>query len=646
MIDKKILTLFTYPLTLIINILLVYILFFLCRLIFIGTNLSYFPHLNYEQLIKIFEGGILFDTSAILYTNLLYILLILLPFRFREKPGYQNLIKIIFFITNGLAIIANLIDTVYFQYTNKRTTASVFSQFENEDNIAKIVGFELIDHWYLTLIGIFLLFLLYKLYLKPVMVRVKNPWAYYLVNIFFLLVSIPLSVFGIRGGIGHDVRPITISNANQYVNRPIESAIVLNTPFSIYRTIGKRPFKNPHYFSNQEELESIYQPIHYPDSSNSFRPLNVIVLIMESMGKEYVGALNKTLENGNYEGYTPFLDSLITESLTFEYSYANGRGSIDGMPSILSGIPKFVESFFLTPASLNDLSSIGGELKKKGYYTAFFHGAQNSSMGFQAYARSAGYTDYFGRSEYNNDKDFDGRWAIWDEEFLQFFANKIGDFKEPFALGLFTATSHHPFVIPDRYKDIFIEDALPIHKCIRYTDNGLRKFFEKASKQSWFENTLFVITADHTNQTNHFEYQTEIGIFSVPIIFYHSNDEKLKGYKKELAQQIDIMPSVLSYLGYDLPFISFGCNLFKTPEDKRFVVNYVNDIYQYIEGDYLLQFDGEKSIGLYKFKDDVFLKNNLTGIESEIQNKMENKLKAIIQQYMERMNKNEMIIKK
>lgn len=645
MIDKKILTLFTYPLTLIINILLVYILFFLCRLIFIWTNLSYFPHLNYEQLIKIFEGGILFDTSAILYTNLLYILLILLPFRFREKPEYQNLIKIIFFITNGLAIIANLIDTVYFQYTNKRTTASVFSQFENEDNIVKIVGFELIDHWYLTLIGIFLLFLLYKLYLKPVRVKVKNPWAYYSVNIFFLLVSIPLSVFGIRGGIGHDVRPITISNANQYVNRPIESAIVLNTPFSIYRTIGKKPFKNPHYFSNQEELESIYQPIHYPDSSNSFRPLNVIVLIMESMGKEYVGALNKTLENGNYKGYTPFLDSLITESLTFEYSYANGRGSIDGMPSILSGIPKFVESFFLTPASLNDLSSIGGELKKKGYYTAFFHGAQNSSMGFQAYARSAGYTDYFGRSEYNNDKDFDGRWAIWDEEFLQFFANKIGDFKEPFALGLFTATSHHPFVIPDRYKDIFIEDALPIHKCIRYTDNGLRKFFEKASKQSWFENTLFVITADHTNQTNHFEYQTEIGIFSVPIIFYHFNDEKLKGYKKELAQQIDIMPSVLSYLGYDLPFISFGCNLFKTPEDKRFVVNYVNDIYQYIEGDYLLQFDSEKSIGLYKFKNDVFLKNNLIGMESKIQNKMENKLKAIIQQYMERMNKNEMIIK-
>ena len=159
-------------------------------------------------------------------------------------------------------------------------------------------------------------------------------------------------------------------------------------------------------------------------------------------------AQNQDLEEGQYKGYTPFLDSLIHHSLTFEYTFGNGQQSIDGLPSVLSGIPRFIEPVFLTPASLNKLSVFGSELKKKGYHTAFFHGANNGSLGFQAYARAVGYPEYYGREDYNNDVDFDGNWAIWDEEFLQFFADKISTFPEPFSVGIFTASSQHPFHIP------------------------------------------------------------------------------------------------------------------------------------------------------------------------------------------------------
>ena len=373
-----------------------------------------------------------------------------------------------------------------------------------------------------------------------------------------------------------------------------------------------------------------------------------MILIVESFGREYIGGYNKWLDGGKYKGYTPFVDSLMQHSQTFLYSYCNGRKSIDGMPSILSSIPMFVEPFFLTPASMNDVSGIAGELKNKGYYSAFFHGAENGSMGFQAFARKTGFIDYFGRTEYDADKrfggnkDFDGMWAIWDEPFLQFFATKMSEFKQPFVSAVFTASSHHPYKIPEKYKDIYKEEGISIHKCIRYTDNALRLFFEKAKKQPWYNNTLFVITSDHTNLSDHAYYQTDLGGFCSPIIFFDPSGDMKPGMRNAIAQQIDIMPTVLSYLGYDRKYVAFGCDLLTTKDEDTWAVNYLNGIYQYVKGDWLLQFDGKKSKALYRFRTDLLLKDNLLSKEPKIAADMEHQVKAIIQSYMTRMVNNQL----
>lgn len=632
-------------LSLLCNVALSYLLFLVCRIIFLWVNHSYYPELTSSELIEIFKGGLVFDTSAIVYLNSLYIVLMLLPLHYKESAIYQRVTKWLFVCVNSIALILNLMDTVYFQYTNRRTTASVFSEFSNEGNILGIIGVELLNHWYLTLLAVVLIYGLIKLYRTPFGHFGKtNLWVYYGVQLFCLIVVLPFCIFGMRGGIGAAVRPITISNANQYVNRPIETALVLNTPFAVIRTFGKKPFVVPSYFKDEAEMDSVYTPVHLPSDSVRFRPLNVVVLILESFGKEHFGSLNKDIDGGSYKGYTPFLDSLVTQSLTFEYSFANGRKSIDGMPSILSGIPMFVEPFFLTPASLNKVSGIGGELQKKGYYTAFFHGAENGSMGFEAFSRATGFRDYYGRTEYNNDADFDGKWAIWDEEFFQFFADKLSTFQQPFAAALFSASSHHPFAIPTRYEGKFPKGTLPIHQCVGYTDYALKRFFEKASHAPWFKNTLFVITADHTSHSERPEYMTESGLFSVPVIFYQPGSS-LSGSVNAIAQQIDIMPTVLGYLGYDKPYVSFGCDLLSTPAEQTSAVNYINGIYQYHKGKYLLQFDGAKPIAFYDFVSDRLLKNNLLDTLPEVQASMERELKAIIQQYMSRMNTDRLTVK-
>ncbi|MGN1229679.1 MAG: LTA synthase family protein, partial [Prevotella sp.] len=553
-----------------------------------------------------------------------------------------------------------------FKNTMRRTTNTVFSEFSNEGNIGSIIGVEFLRHWYLVLLFIIIMWGMWKCYFmrntkgvtwasyKP---RGKELIGYYIVHTICFGLFIPLCICGMRGGATTAVRPITISNANQYVAHPQEAGIVLNTPFSLIRTIGKKAFEIPDYMT-EEEMNALYSPLKNNQSSiisnqsstisNQSSKKNVVILIVESFGREYIGGYNKWLDGGKYKGYTPFVDSLMQHSQTFLYSYCNGRKSIDGMPSILSGIPMFVEPFFLTPASMNDVSGIAGELKNKGYYSAFFHGAENGSMGFQAFARKTGFTDYFGRTEYDADKrfggakDFDGMWAIWDEPFLQFFAMKMSEFKQPFVSAVFTASSHHPYTIPEQYKDVYKEEGIVIHKCIRYTDNALRLFFEKAKAQPWYNNTLFVITSDHTNLSDHAYYQTDLGGFCSPIIFFDPSGDMKPGMRNAIAQQIDIMPTVLSYLGYDRPYVAFGCDLLTTKDEDTWAVNYLNGIYQYVKGDWLLQFDGHKAKALYRFRTDLLLKDNLLSKEPNVAKEMERQVKAIIQSYMTRMVNNQL----
>ena len=645
-----------------LNLIIIYIAYGICRVAFVMENWGLFASdFQWSSVPEMLHGAWMFDTSAILYTNVLYALLMLIPLHYKEMRGWQMTAKWIFIIVNGVCIAANLADCVYFKYTMRRTTNTVFSEFSNEGNIGSIIGVEFLRHWYLVLLFVVMILAMWKCYFggdsKNTLRRTSMPQGkgllrYYIIQTLCFAIFIPLCICGMRGGATTAVRPITISNANQYVAHPQEAGIVLNTPFSLIRTIGKKVFEIPEYMSEQE-MNALYSPLKNNQSSiisNQSSKKNVVILIVESFGREYIGEYNKWLDSGKYKGYTPFVDSLMQHSQTFLYSYCNGRKSIDGMPSILSGIPMFIEPFFLTPASMNDVSGIAGELKNKGYYSAFFHGAENGSMGFEAFARKTGFTDYFGRTEYNadkrfnGDKDFDGMWAIWDEPFLQFFATKMSEFKQPFVSAVFTASSHHPYKVPEEYKDIYKEEGIVIHKCIRYTDNAIRRFFDKAKTQPWYKNTLFVITSDHTNLSDHAYYQTDLGGFCSPIIFFDPSGDLKPGMRNAIAQQIDIMPTVLSYLGYDRKYVAFGCDLLTTKDEDTWAVNYINGIYQYVKGDWLLQFDGHKAKALYRFRTDLLLKENLLSKEPKIAADMERQVKAIIQSYMTRMVNNQLVV--
>lgn len=340
-----------------------------------------------------------------------------------------------------------------------------------------------------------------------------------------------------------------------------------------------KTFKKVNYEVNPNDLQKYIQPVKEYHNNPKTKP-NIVLFITESFGREYLGAFNKKSGIENFISYTPFLDSLATKSLIFPNAYSNGYKSIHGMSSMLAGIPSFKDAFTSSPYIKQKIESLVSILNEEGYDTSFFHGAPNGSMGFLGFGNILGFDHYYGKTEFNNDSQFDGSWGIWDEPFMQYMKQVLDDKKEPFFATIFTVSSHEPYVIPEQYNGKFPKGNIPMHQCVGYTDYAFKKFFEAAKKEPWFKNTIFAFTANHGNQVYYQDFYKIINRTAVPILFYDPNGKYI-GEDYSLAQQIDMYPTLLDMIGYEKPFRSWGGSLINSKGIEPYVMNYNGKNYQY-----------------------------------------------------------------
>ena len=628
-----------------LKLLLVLVLFFLSRILFYLFNLGYFANLGLADALRLFVIGIRFDLSAVLIVNAPFIVMNTVPFKFRFNRIYQGIANGFFYLLNSFALMTNFGDTIYFRFTLKRLTADIFSYVGVGGDFDKLIPQFLRDFWYIALI--WMLFVAILVYVGTRFSAVSSGTKkkgfdvkFFAINIVLFAVITVLSVIGIRGGL--QLRPIGLVTAGNYTSAK-NLPLLLNTPFSIARTINKETLKTIKLYRKETDLAKIYTPVHQ-GKSTGFKNYNVMIIILESMSREHIGSLNHSLENGRYQGFTPFLDSLMKHGMYFD-AFANGKTSIQGIPAVLSGIPSLMnESFIQSPYATGKFTSIAGLLKPKGYTTAFFHGGTNGTMGFDSYTRLVGFEHYYGRNEYNNEKDYDGKWGIRDEEFFQYSARTINGFRQPFFAAFFSLSSHHPYHVPAKYVNVFRTGRLPIQQSIMYADYSLGEFFHTAKHMPWYKNTLFVITADHTSEGYYPYYQSDVGQFAVPLLFFKPGSD-LQGRPETVAQQTDVMPTVLNYLGYDKNYLAFGTDLFDTISGTaRFSIHYISGFYGLMKDGYYLEFNGTKSTALYNLAKDYLQTNNLLGKENEVQGRMELFINAYIQQYNNRLIENRLSV--
>lgn len=602
------------------RLLILFVVYQFSRLLFLLFNRGNFTNLD----VKTFLGGALFDLSAIGFINLLFILLHLLPGNFKYHKKYQFGLKVSFYVVNLVFIATNFVDLEYYKFTGRRSSFGLITAKGMEHEIGGLIISFLQEFWYILVGFILLAILLWRALSKP---RIMFPLerltrTMVLKQTGIMILSLGVGLLMARGGWGE--KPLRIVDAINYSSLG-NSALVLNTPFSIMKTAGKKEaLVDPKFFS-AGELNQIFNPVYTSAPEGAPIKKNVVIFILESFGDENL-----------HRGFTPFIDSLATQSYYFKNGFANGKVSIDAVPSTLSSIPSLMNTSIISSGySLNKVYGLPKIMKKQGYTTSFFHGAFNGSQNFDQYCKVAGFDHYYGKNEYVGPEAFDGSWGIFDEDFMQFFNTKLTSFKQPFFSTLFTISSHNPYTVPAKYKGKFLKGSRKIQESIGYTDYSLRQFFKSAQKEAWYQNTLFVIVADHTcSEPTADAYRTNVGKFRIPILFFDPSNPSFKGVQEKNFQQIDVLPSILDYLKINDQVVTYGKPF---SSSKNYVVYYLDNIYHLLQDDYYLAFDGQKAIGLYNFKKDVLLKENLMDKDPKRAAALTRFIKAYVQSFNERM---------
>ncbi len=620
-----------------LQFLLLIIFYFISRCIFTAINLKEFEDVTYTGFLKVAFYALRFDISAILSVNSFYIFLLFIPFRPLRLLWWERANQVIFIFLNSLAFLFEFADWAYFPYNKKRATADILDLISRKADFLNLLPGLLVDFWFVPVGAMLMLFAFIKINNKIVLLTSPKPdeknnfWK----SVFIFVCVAIVSIIGIRGGMQYV--PIGIRNVGECVDSKY-AAIVLNTPFSIISSFQNARLEEEVYYDRETLKKYLNTTKNY--SEQDFKKKNVVVVILESFSKEFTGI-------GGMKSYTPFLDSLMKQSLVCTNAFANGNRSADGIPAILAGIPTLQEEPFTTNIyGANAITSMANLLSKKGYSSAFYHGGSNGTMGFDLFARNAGFQHFKGRNEYPDKTDYDGHWGIWDEPFLQYAVDDISaSLKEPFLASVFTLSSHQPYKIPEKYKGIFPKGDLEIHETIGYADFALRRFFASAKMQPWYNNTLFIVVADHCSPlSNDDYYHYHQGRFAIPIVYFSPGDTSLKGTNEYLTQQIDILPSVMDYLDFTDSFFAFGNSVFSEAQ-YRYTVQHWNGEILWTMDNYFLHAWGKNPDGFYDAINDKLNKTNLLNSKDSLAKQHFDYLRAFRQSYNDAMIHNKLKLK-
>ena len=646
---------------LLLKMLWAFLALLLTQAFFLICNTRLFALDGSGEWLGLLWGNIRFGLASVATFMLPYLVMMLLPFDFRWKRGYRFVAEVVLLIPMITALAANLCDCAYFQFTYRRLSSEIFLYLTIGGDMGSLVPHFIADFWYVVLGGIAII-VLYIVFSQQTRLTPRNTYNKHTANdLVGSLASLALIFVLVRGGFG---KTIQLSDSARYVQMK-NSALVVNSCYSVLRTSLMPDIEDTQWMSDEEAL-NLYNPVFsrsellevINDDLTLWQPgagltmslydtngtySNIVIIMLESFSQEYMGCYN----GGREESFTPFLDSLARLSYVYD-GRSNGKKSIEALPAVFASLPTWMEKpFSLSRFKDNDVVGLPAILQRYGYHTAFFHGSYNGSMAFDKFCDKIGFQEYYGMDEYvekHGNAAYDNAWGIFDEPFLQYMAEELGTFKEPFMAGVFTISSHHPYGIPEEHTGEFKKGSHPLLQCVNYSDFALRKFFETCSKQPWYKNTLFVIVADHPGQGLTPEYNGYDGWYRIPMIFFSARDNEWRTHDSidtqiygvpfhsdMLAQQIDIMPTILDYIGIgsdDHP-VCFGHSLFQNRLDrlnKNWHVVYGNGYHALVTQD---------ADNLRQHKVSAYEGSHTLGSKEDV-----DYLHAVIQTYNKRMKEN------
>jgi phosphoglycerol transferase MdoB-like AlkP superfamily enzyme len=596
----------------------------LVRLVSLVWNYSQFRAVSAADLGLVFLYGFRFDLVASAWLSLPLLVWSCVPTPAARERLWRRVALAVSLALFVPFLLLNLVDAEFVNFVGRRMTADVL--FLLGEAQGKTQGYLWFYKWLNLMAAVVVALQLggtFWIWRRPLSLTERSrrdlAWTFALILVFFIAV---------RGGV--QSKPISFVDARKFDSTALNN-LVLNTTFNLLKNLAQEQLPRVRYFAARDAmLAHLNGAVAAPSLLDGRRPAagNVVILILESFGLEYTG-----IPAGN-QSWTPFLDSLAKEGLSFDLAIANGRRSIEGVAAVLSGIPALMnEPFISSSFSANEFIGLGSQLSRQGYDTAFFHGGKNGTMRFDAFTRSAGIKKYLGADEYPNAADHDGVWGIYDGPFMQWTVKQLSAMRSPFFATLFSISSHQPYLIPPAERALYAEGAIPILKTVAYADASLRKFFEAARRQPWFKDTLFVITGDHTFLPPNDRWNHELGRWRIPMVFYREGMDWPAGIDRAApVQQIDVPASVMDFLGFEMPRqVLLSRSVFVPGE--RTAVTYADGTYLLVAKDFLLHQNSGEPTRLFAIADPRMK----TLLESPMREALEKRLKATIQYFSEGM---------
>ena len=292
------------------------------------------------------------------------------------------------------------------------------------------------------------------------------------------------------------------------------------------------------------------------------KPLNLVIILEESMGATFVESL------GGEHAVTPELEKLKDKGWWFEQLYATGTRSVRGIEATVSGfLPTPARSVVKLSLSQQNFFTIADLLNQKGYFTEFIYGGESHFDNMATFFIGNGFESVIDQDNYENPV-FEGSWGVSDEDLFNKAHNRISEMHQkgqPYFSLVFTSSNHSPYEFPDGRIDLHVPEKQTDLNAVKYADYALGAFFDKAMQNDYWQDTLFLVIADHDLNV-YGDALVPIERFQIPGLILGA-DIKPKRIKT-VASQIDMAPTLLSLMGISAETPMIGRDLSR-PEEHQ-----------------------------------------------------------------------------
>ncbi len=557
-----------------------------------------FANLTFSELALSLLFGLRVDMITLFTFLGIFILLLTLPVPMVHAKGYRKTVAAMWSIVLITILALCIGDVLYYEFSHRHISNELFNLAEDTDIITDMAFNSYLSYTIgsaFLFLGVFWFYA--KLFTAPIRDQkiTKKSWIALFVVMLILFA-------GIRNSIGSK----SFGMADSYaVQKSSSGTLALNGFFSVYRTMGVYKGGKRHKLMKLDEAlpvaARLLQSDHAPFVTQEI-PLqrafpekpqpryNVVIVLLESWGAEHIDGFTRYKELG----VTPYFKRLSEESLKFTNFYANGYRSIYGITSIFTGITLPSGFQYLgSGLELSNLSYLGRIAKENGYETIAMQGANRRSYRVDAVSHLAGFDQFYGAEDMPNVETVDAgrkpKTGTYDYNLFQFMHQKLNTIQKPFIGFMFTSTNHTDYYLPSSKFERYPHDLHGQYgrlNSLIYVDNAIERFMESVKKEPWFDNTIFIFTADHGSGDAldaigkklrpDDKALSSIEHARIPLILYAPKIFKPQVITT-LGSQNDIFPTLIDILGFKQPFSAMGNSLFDTSVKNRFVYMFHGD---------------------------------------------------------------------